>query len=76
MARHKDATWNLAAPSPGMDGAQVAVLMDIRDELKLNNELQRRILAVLECRNTSAIPHTLARIDRRLAKHLPLKAKP
>lgn len=36
MARHKDATWNLNTP-PGIDGAALAALMDIRDELKILN---------------------------------------
>lgn len=72
MARHKDATWNLKN-TPGMDGAQLAALMDIRDELKKLNSL-------LHCPNFQAIPFKLdairkevARTDRRLAKKYPLK---
>lgn len=74
MARLKDMNWNLtAAPSTPMDHTKLALLMDLRDELKENNELQRRILAVLECNNTRLIPAYLKRIDRRLAKKIPLK---
>lgn len=34
MARHKDAVWTLDDKSPGFPGAQLGVLMDLRDELK------------------------------------------
>ena len=43
------------------DTAQLAVLMDIRAEL-------RRIRSVLECHNTTAIPEILRRISRNTAK--------
>jgi hypothetical protein len=56
-----------------LEHSKMALLMDLRDELKLNNELQYRVLAVLERPNTTKIPHILARIDRRLAKKMPLK---
>jgi hypothetical protein len=75
--RHKDGNWDLPTTSTGAleswDHVNRALLMDLRDELKLSNELTRRMLAVLECHNTAAIPRTLARIDRRLAKRVPLK---
>lgn len=34
MARHKDGVWTLAEKNLTWDQAQLAVLMDIRDELK------------------------------------------
>jgi len=74
MARHRDSNWELDTP-PSIPGAQLAVLMDIRDELKALNKL-------LGCQNFLAIPHTLRSIDRtmvraerRLAKHIPLRTK-
>lgn len=76
MARHRDTNWNLPEGKPNTTGGtthcwesiHAALLMDIRDELKKMN-------AILHCSNTLAIPHTLTRIDRRLAKHMPLKGK-
>lgn len=59
MARHKDTNWNLETPHPGMNGATLAVLMDIRDELKMLNGL-------LHCSNFVGIPSTLKAIDRKL----------
>jgi hypothetical protein len=56
MARHKDANWNLHDP-PTIEGAAVAVLMDIRDELKELNRL-------LRCPNFQRIPHELSCIRR------------
>jgi hypothetical protein len=72
MARFKDTDWNVPTTAGGgsesMVGAQLAVLMDIRDELK-------RLNSLMYCMNTVQIPHTLKRIDRRLATKLPLKAR-
>lgn len=50
MARHKDANWNLEYPSPSMDTAQLATLMDLRDELK---EIKRS--QMLQCDVAAAI---------------------
>lgn len=68
MARHKNMTVNLpdAVPKGGervhqWDTIKAALLMDLRDEAQENLSVLRRISA------------TLNRIDRRLAKHLPLK---
>lgn len=58
MARHKDTNWNLGTP-PGIDGAAVAVLMDIRDELKALN-------AALACPRFLGIPTTLQTISRKI----------
>lgn len=77
MARCKDMVYSFAVGAAGtpinLEHCKLALLMDLRDELKENNELQRRILAVLECNNTRLIPTYLKRIDRRLAKKIPLK---
>lgn len=61
MARFKDANWNLTADHTGRidswDGVKIAVLMDIRDELKKLNGL-------LHCSNFVAIPQILRDIKR------------
>lgn len=60
MARYKDSNWNLPDPQvQTWEQAQVAVLMDIRDELKMLNTL-------LHCHNFTGMPAILRRIDRRL----------
>lgn len=61
MARHKDTEWTLAEEglTGGLTWEQVgiAVLMDIRDELK-------RLNAAIYCQNALAIPALLRNIDR------------
>lgn len=77
MARHKDENWQLFEGNRKPDGGftvahdtvQSALLMDIRDELKVIS----RKLSALECPNFTAIPRTLKRISRNTAK--PRKAK-
>lgn len=61
MARHKDAFWGLPDKSDGYPMASLAVLMDIRDELKRMNTL-------LHCENFQGIPRKLDRISRNTAK--------
>lgn len=62
MARHKDAEWNLPGPSvTTWEQASVAVLMDIRDELKALNR-------TMQCRNTQMIPQYLRDIRRNTTK--------
>jgi hypothetical protein len=63
--RHKDADWDLPTlPNGRLKDWQyvpIAVLMDIRDELKrLNN--------VLQCPNFIAVPAKLDRIERNTRK--------
>ena len=65
MARYKDNQWNCGEPA-SYDGAQLAVLMDIRDELKALNRK-------LDCFRVRRMLDTVQRIDKRLAKRLPLK---
>lgn len=56
MARHKDVEWRLADP-PGNEGAQLGLLMDLRDELK-------RLNSLLHCQNFQNIPRELRGIRR------------
>lgn len=67
--RRRNVEWKLNVDSNGcvsMDDAQLAVLMDIRDELQKLNRL-------LACHNFTNMPHVLKRIDKRLAKKVPLR---
>lgn len=65
MPRFKDTNWDFTAtPDGGMqtwEQAQVAVLMDIRDELKRLNHL-------LNCPNFTSIPHKLESIRKNTTK--------
>lgn len=70
-SRKKNVNWDVSAQT--FPAAQLAVLMDIRDELKIANENSMRIVAVLECRNAWAIPHTLTRIEKLLKPKVPRK---
>ena len=61
--------WRLVNAKGKVDGweqAQVAVLQDIRAELRTLNEL-------LSCDRFLSIPSTLAKLDRRVANHFRLK---
>lgn len=66
MARHKDTEWVLDEKNPGFAGAQLAVLMDIRDELKRMNSL-------FHCIRFQSMPGTLESIRRNTAKPRPKK---
>jgi len=55
MSRHKDAVWRLSDPAGTWDEVKIAVLMDIRDELKSINR-------TLGCANFLAIPSELRAI--------------
>ncbi len=61
--RFKDVNWNCGDGPQVRDveHAKLAVLMDIRDELKESNRIARRV------------EKTVERIDRRVRKHMPLK---
>ena len=62
--RHKNAAWTVPTDLNGSiawGGAQLAVLMDLRDELQRLNNL-------LACQNFLGIPHTLRSINRKLTK--------
>lgn len=63
-----DGAWN-------RDQIQIALLADIRRQLRESNQLLRRLVSKMECRNTAMIPHALRRIDQRLAKAMPLRTK-
>lgn len=76
MARHKDFDWNLPDGTLQADGCrtynydiiQIALLMDLRDELKKLNVL-------LHCPNFIAIPWKLDQIRLNTAKHRPARKK-
>lgn len=62
MARFKDWDWNLITTADGRsaaswDQAQLAILMDIRDQLRTLN-------ALLRCPNFLNIPTSLRQIER------------
>lgn len=76
--RFKDAQWVTEYdPRTGQitstEGAILQVLCDVRDEMKKQNALTQRLVNVLECRNALAIPGILRKIDKRLAKKIPLR---
>lgn len=62
--RHKDVSWNLYTNSSGnitLEQVNVAVLMDIRDEMKQLNRL-------FHCSNFLEIPRILRTIRRNTTK--------
>ena len=64
--RHKDTNWELTGTTHA--DVQCALLMDIRDELKLVTAEMRRMNSVIQCSNFIAIPEVLRRISRNTAK--------
>lgn len=71
MRRGKDADWNIYNEHGNTDWAKVpiAVLMDIRDELKALNR-------VFACSDAQAIPGELRAIRRHTARIPVVKATP
>lgn len=69
-ARHKDVEWQITSANVNgtlsYEAAQLAVLMDIRDELKALN-------SKLACYRIQRMLSTIERVDRRLAKKFKLK---
>lgn len=62
MSRHKDADWSLPGPQiQTWEQVGIAVLMDIRDELK-------RLNGLLHCPNCVDIPNILRHIDKNTKK--------
>lgn len=62
MGDYWDTNWNLPdGPSMSYEAAQLAVLMDIRRELK-------RLNLLLSCPNFVAIPRKLDRIEKNTSK--------
>jgi hypothetical protein len=69
VARYRNADWNL--PGPKVDTweqAGLAVLMDIREELQALNR-------TLGCYRVIQMCEDVRKIDRRIAKRIPLRAK-
>lgn len=63
--RFKDREWNCSdRDPPGYEAAHLAVMMDIRDELK-------RLNLLLHCYNFTQIPGVLRSIRRNTAKPRP-----
>jgi hypothetical protein len=70
MAWAKDADWSIPDPlKASYEAAHLAVLMDLRDELKDLNNLFR-------CQNFLAIPHILRIIRKNTTKHRRKKLSP
>ena len=63
--RFKDADWRLPNES-SWDVTKAALLMDLRDELKLIRRHTRSSAKVLSCRNAAAIPGILRKIEAHL----------
>jgi hypothetical protein len=61
MARHKDSDWTLPE-QVSWQTANLAVLMDIRDELKTVAAELNSLNRLLNCRNFLHIPRKLERI--------------
>ena len=63
--KSRDQDWGVQLTEAGgalsVEGAQLAVLMDIRDEL-------RRMRRVLECKNFQAMPNLLRLIERHVRR--------
>lgn len=74
MARFKDVDWGVCAAEHDQNQARtwndvkLAVLMDLRDELKESRDLLRRLVSTFECPNAQAIPTILRSIRRNTAK--------
>lgn len=71
MARkHKDVDWTLPTTEKGAltdwQKVEIAVLMDIRDQL-------RELNATLGCYRVQRMCDDVHRIDRRLQQHMPLR---
>ena len=70
--RQKDTNWNIPTDANGTasnEFARLAVLMDIRDELKKLN-------ALLNCKNFTRIPIALGYIEENTRPPRPPKKKP
>lgn len=68
MARHKDTTWNLPDKPETWEQVIVALLMDIRSELKVLNERTFVVSSAIGCVNFQRIPWTLKAIQANTKK--------
>lgn len=77
MARHKDCNWSLpeGTPNPRGDGTLhehdnivISLLMDLRDEMKLQTAELKKLNGLLCCPNFTAIPRVLTAIRRNTNK--------
>lgn len=67
MARKKDVSWNIPEKEVQYEHATLAVLMDIRDELK---EIKQSLPWRLD-----DLRATVTRIDRRARTHFPVRKR-
>lgn len=63
MARSKDFNWSLPDGNHSYDSAHLAVLMDIRDELKGLRSEMATVRQIFQCHNAQAIPRFLKKIQ-------------
>ena len=61
MATHTGVNWNLPEKCENWTQVQVALLMDVRSEL-------RKLNSKLDCSRVSRMLDTVERVDKRLAK--------
>ncbi len=70
--RYKDRNWIVSLNADGRsishEDIQLALQMDIRDELKILSGEMRKLNSLLHCSNFIAIPGKLDRIGRNTAK--------
>ena len=59
--RHKNTNWLIPDPANTYEQAQLAVLMDIRDELQ-------RLCRIFECPNFQRVPSDLQQVRRNTTK--------
>jgi len=72
MARHANVSWSLPEKITTYDLVQVAVLMDIRDEIKI---LRRTIESAVQCPNTIAAVVALKKLGDDLRRQERVRRK-
>ncbi len=77
MPRHKDANWDLPADGNTWQHVEIAILMDIRDELQEVRRNLYSINSILGCRNFLSLPRKVDAIRKNTErKRRKPKAKP
>lgn len=72
--RQKDCKWSIDINAGGYSAAHLAVLMDIRDELKVQTVELTKMNSILHCSNFLEIPQILRKIRGNTAKPRASKA--
>lgn len=75
MARHKNVNWKLPEGSVTWEQAQLAVLMDLRDELKLVGDELRIIRSQVCCDNARKAAIAVQQLSKHTKARWPLKTK-